>query len=116
MGQCYEVLLYHTEVRWLSRGRMVSRVVELREPIKCFLIEKKSDLAAKFSNTEWLSIVLLGRYLCGIQQRELNFARKEHYCPGHERIRFRIYLKAQTVEQEDLEGSHGTVFYVGSIS
>ena len=35
---------------------MVSRVVELREPIKCFLIEKKSsDLAAKFSDTEWLS-------------------------------------------------------------
>ena len=33
---------------------MVSRVVELREPIKCFLIEKKSDLAAKFSDTEWL--------------------------------------------------------------
>ena len=62
------------------------------------------------------SIVLLGRYLWGIQQRELSFARKEHYCPGHARIRFRIYLKAQTVEQEDLEGSHGTVFYVGSIS
>ena len=29
--------------------------MELREPIKCFLIEKKSDLAAKFSDTEWLS-------------------------------------------------------------
>ena len=55
MGQSYEVLLYHTEVRWLSRGRVVSRVVELGEPIKCFLIEKKSDLAAKFSDTEWLS-------------------------------------------------------------
>ena len=55
MGQSYEVLLYHTEVRWLSRGRVVSRVMELREPIKCFLIEKKSDLAAKFSDTEWLS-------------------------------------------------------------
>ena len=55
MGQSYKVLLYHTEARWLSRGRVVSRLMELREPIKCFLIEKKSDLAAKFSDTEWLS-------------------------------------------------------------
>ena len=55
IGQSYEVLLYHTEVRWLSRGRVVSRVVELCEPIKCFLVEKISDLAAKFSDTEWFS-------------------------------------------------------------
>ena len=55
MGQSYEALLYHTEARCLSRGRVVSRVMELREPNKCFLIEKKSDLAAKFSDTEWLS-------------------------------------------------------------
>ena len=27
------------------------------------------------------SIVLLGRYLWGIRQRELSFARKQHYCP-----------------------------------
>ena len=63
MGQSYEVLLYYTEVRWLSRERVVSRVVELREPIKCFLIEKKSDLAAKFSDTEGLSRLC---YLAGI--------------------------------------------------
>ena len=55
MRQSYELLLYHTEVRWISRGRVVSRIVELREPTKCFLIEKKSDLAAKFSDTKWLS-------------------------------------------------------------
>ena len=54
MGESYEVLLYHTEVRWLSRGRVVSRVVELREAIQCFLVEKNSDLAAHFSDTAWL--------------------------------------------------------------
>ena len=96
---------------------MVSRVVELRELIKYFLIEKKSDLAAKFSDTEWLSrLCYLADIFGGIQQREISFVRKEHYCPGHARIRFRIYLKAQTVEQEDLNGSHGTVFYFGSVS
>lgn len=44
----HEVLLYHTEVRWLSRGRILSRLVELRVELAIFLREKESDLADKF--------------------------------------------------------------------
>ena len=116
MGQNYEVLLYHTEVRWLSRGRMVSRVVELREPIKCFVIEKKSDLAAKFSDTEWLSRWCYLADIFGESTKETYLCKERTLLSWTCANRFRIYLKAQTVEQEDLEGSHGTVFYVGSIS
>lgn len=36
MGAEYEVLLYHTEVRWLSRGQIMKRLVELRAEVSLF--------------------------------------------------------------------------------
>ena len=44
-----------TEVRRLSKGRLLARVSELREPLQRFLLEKQSPLAAHFSDTEWVA-------------------------------------------------------------
>lgn len=33
-------LLYHTEVRWLSRGLVLNHLIELRKKVFAFLIEK----------------------------------------------------------------------------
>ena len=33
-------LLYHTQVRWLSKGNMLSRVFELRDEVRLLLIAK----------------------------------------------------------------------------
>lgn len=43
-------LLYHSEVRWLSRGRMLNRLFELRHEVHMFLEEKHSPLADHYSN------------------------------------------------------------------
>jgi len=40
MGSDHIQLLLHTEVRWLSRGRMLSRLFELHYEVQLFLEEK----------------------------------------------------------------------------
>jgi hypothetical protein len=47
VGAAHEVLLYHTEVRWLSHGRVFSRVMELTTEKATFLREKKKKICVK---------------------------------------------------------------------
>lgn len=63
MDADYKRLLLHTEVRWLSRGKSLTRVFDLREPLQRFLEEKKSPLAAHFTDEEWVAKLA---YLCDI--------------------------------------------------
>ena len=45
----HTALLYQTQVRWLSKGNMLSRIFELREEVKLFLVAKqKHDLLLAF--------------------------------------------------------------------
>ncbi|XP_003366519.1 zinc finger protein [Trichinella spiralis] len=37
MGSCHKSLIFHSEVRWLSRGKGLTRLVELREEVVIFL-------------------------------------------------------------------------------
>jgi len=54
IGSDHEVLLYHTEVRWLSRGQVFSRLMALQVEVAMFLQEKGSDLARKFDDPEFI--------------------------------------------------------------
>ncbi|XP_003366120.1 zinc finger protein, partial [Trichinella spiralis] len=37
MGSCHKSLIFHSEVRWLSRGKGLTRLVELRKEVAIFL-------------------------------------------------------------------------------
>ncbi|XP_071041762.1 protein FAM200A-like [Parasteatoda tepidariorum] len=54
MGSTYERLLLHTEVRWLSRGKILRRIFYLRNEVYMFLIEKKHRVASCYINEVWL--------------------------------------------------------------
>ncbi|CAH1102132.1 unnamed protein product [Psylliodes chrysocephalus] len=57
MGSEYENLLLHTEVRWLSRGKILRRVFDLKDEIRIFLLEREPKLAEYFLNENWLATV-----------------------------------------------------------
>ena len=53
MGAQHVVLLFYTKIRWLSRGKRLSRLSELKNEIEIFLREYKSSLHIQFHNEEF---------------------------------------------------------------
>ena len=48
-------VLLHTDVRWLSHGKFLTRVFKLRQEISVFLAEKNHEYATNFLDHEWVS-------------------------------------------------------------
>jgi len=80
LGSDHNVLLYHTAVRWLSRGVVLNRFFSVREEIKSFLRSCKSDLVIPLESPEFIQIptyisdifLQLNKLSTSIQSREIH--------------------------------------------
>ena len=72
MGSEHVVLLFHTEVRWLSRGEILNRIAELHAEIALFLREHQNKFAENFEDDVF---ILSLSYLADIfsHLNDLNF-------------------------------------------
>ena len=57
MGSEFEVLLYHSNVRWLSREKVLNRVFAMRVELAMFLREHQHCHADYFENSEFILIL-----------------------------------------------------------
>jgi hypothetical protein len=55
MGSDNISLLLHTEIRWLSRGKSRSRLFELHDELRTFLISHNYEYATLLSDESWVA-------------------------------------------------------------
>ena len=68
----YTTLLLNAEVRWLSRGQSLKRLLLLKDEIEISLTERKCEFAAFFS--KWLAAieaVLFVKYFCDLNFKKI---------------------------------------------
>ena len=63
IGAQHVRLLLYTKVRWLTRGKCLSQLYELKNEVKIFFLENKNNLHVQFRNEEF--VVMLA-YLANV--------------------------------------------------
>ncbi|GFR10626.1 zinc finger BED domain-containing protein 5 [Trichonephila clavata] len=56
MGAEYESLLFYTEIRWLSRGKVLARLFELRHEVREFLLTQNMlEISQHLDDDYWIA-------------------------------------------------------------
>lgn len=72
LGSEHVQLLLHTEMRWLSRGKVLSRLFELHREVQVSLQDKNFPISDVFGGTIWLTQLASLSDICS-HLNELNF-------------------------------------------
>lgn len=83
MGADHTSVLFHSEARWLSRGKVLSRVFELRVEIGLFLEEERMyEAASKFSDEQFLlKLAYLSDVFGKLNELNLQLQGKDKHLP-----------------------------------
>ena len=116
MVEKHEALLYHTEVRWLSRGRIINRLIELRKAVQAFQLEKKAGLAECFSNRLWLfRLCYISDIFTELNKDNLTLQGYNVTVIEAKKIHSYIHCRDQTVEEACGSRHNGPVLYTGQL-
>ncbi|XP_051952836.1 zinc finger BED domain-containing protein 5-like [Xyrauchen texanus] len=83
MGADHTSVLFHSEARWLSRGKVLSRVFELRTEIRMFLEEERMyEAASKISDEQFLfKLAYLSDVFGKLNELNLQLQGKDKHLP-----------------------------------
>ena len=81
LGAEHSYLLFYCNARWLSQGKVLLRVYELRNKISKFLKEGNHALAITFVDEVFLTqLVYLCHIVLKLNQLNISLQRKETFC------------------------------------
>ena len=75
MGSEFDVLLYYSNVRWLFRGKVLSRVFSLRVELAVFLQKHQHCHADCFENSEFILVLVFMSDIFGAFNQQMQGGR-----------------------------------------